>query len=60
VIVKFDCGYGGQSAVPATLKEAMKLLIGTWYENRESVVVGTIVAKLPDAVESLLWSNRMF
>jgi uncharacterized phiE125 gp8 family phage protein len=61
VIVKYVAGYGSNpNNVPASIREAMKLLIGNWYENRESVVVGTIVTKLPDAVEALLWANRMF
>jgi len=33
---------------------AMLLLIGTWYANRESIVVGTITATLPLAVDALI------
>lgn len=39
---------------------AMLLLIGHWYENRESVVVGTIVADLPMAVEALISPYRHY
>lgn len=37
---------------------AMLLLISHWYENREAVTTGTIVAQTPLAVESLLWPYR--
>jgi uncharacterized phiE125 gp8 family phage protein len=40
VVVSFSAGFGAQPAVmPPTLRQAMLLLIGTWYENREDVVV---------------------
>lgn len=31
------------------------LLIGHWYENRESIITGTTVSKIPFATD-LLWS----
>ncbi|MGP9696219.1 head-tail connector protein [Halomonas sp. AOP27-A1-34] len=37
---------------------AMLLLINHWYANREAVIVGSITAPLPMAVESLLWPSR--
>ena len=43
---------------PASFKSAMLLLIGHSYANREAVVVGTITAEVPMAVESLRWSSR--
>lgn len=43
---------------PASFKAALLLLIGHSYANREAVVVGTITAEVPMAVESLLWSSR--
>ncbi|EDM47760.1 head-tail connector protein [Marinobacter algicola] len=39
---------------------AMLLLIGHWYTNRESVVVGTITSELPMAVEALISPYRHF
>tara|TARA_R110000850_G_scaffold264606_1_gene393786 strand:+ start:27334 stop:27681 length:348 start_codon:yes stop_codon:yes gene_type:complete len=39
---------------------AMLLLIGHWYANRESVVVGTITSELPMAVDSLILPYRHF
>lgn len=43
---------------PASFKAALLLLIGHSYANREAVVIGTITAEVPMAVESLLWSSR--
>lgn len=42
---------------PADVQQAVRLLVGHWFENRESVVVGTITAELKQGVELLL-SNR--
>lgn len=44
----------------ADLEQAALLLIGHWYAHRESVVIGTITANLPQGVESLLWLRRSF
>ncbi len=59
VTVRFVAGYANAGAVPQRIKQAMFLLIGHWYENRENSVVGTIVNKLPDAVDALLQSARL-
>lgn len=58
VVVRFVAGYGLAVAVPESIKAAIKLLVGSWYENREAVNVGNIVNKVPMAVESLLWMER--
>ncbi|NWN92292.1 phage gp6-like head-tail connector protein [Marinobacter adhaerens] len=39
---------------------AMLLLIGHWYANRESVVIGTTASEVPMAVEALLAPYRHF
>lgn len=45
---------------PASFKAALLLLLGHSYASREAVVIGTIAAELPQAVDSLLWSSRNF
>ncbi len=51
VVVRTIVGYGSTSGtpddVPEPLRHAIKLLAGDMYENRESIVTGTIVAGLP-------------
>jgi len=60
ICIEFDAGYGAAAAdIPAAVKQAMLLLIGHLYENREAVTEKSTVV-LPMAVESLLWKNRVF
>lgn len=57
VRVRFVAGYGPDaSAVPDNVKAAIRLMVGHWYENRESVVVGPGITcnELPQAVDHLL------
>ena len=59
VAVTYWAGYGPTSAsVPATIRHAMLMLIGHWYESRSTVLVGSISKPLDFAVESLLASNN--
>lgn len=44
--------------VPRRVKQAMKLLIGHWYENRELYVTGAIATKLGETVDALLTWDR--
>lgn len=54
ISVQYDTGYGDESAdLPRAIRQAALLLIGNWYENRESVTAGAMV-ELPMAVEALL------
>lgn len=43
-----------QSTVPPALKVALLLLVGNWYANRETMVVGATVESLPFAVDALI------
>lgn len=54
VRVEFTAGYGDAADVPADLVSAMLLLIAHWDQNREPVVVGTIVSSVPLSVDALL------
>lgn len=60
VVVRFVAGYGGTAAnVPQKVKQAMLLLIGHWYANREAVLTGSISKEIEFAVNSLLWLGRV-
>jgi len=53
-------GYGdAATAVPEPLRQAMRLLVAHWYENRTPVAVGHEIAVLPEAVTALLAPYRM-
>jgi uncharacterized phiE125 gp8 family phage protein len=58
VTVQFIAGYGAAAAVPQGIKQAMLLMIGHWYEHRESVNVGNIVNEMPQSAMALLWGYR--
>jgi uncharacterized phiE125 gp8 family phage protein len=52
-------GYGASGTnVPAAIRHAMLMLVGFWYENRSTVLVGSISKQLEFAVESLLSSHK--
>ena len=53
VTIEFTAGYGAATDVPPALKAAILLLIGNWYENRETVNVGNIASELPFTVQAL-------
>lgn len=60
VRVTYTAGYGTPSAVPKTIKQAMLLLIGHWFVNREAV--GVVGSEIQLAVKALLgseWSGSM-
>lgn len=60
ITIRFVAGYGGPGEVPETIKQAMRLMIGAWYEGRENDIVGTIVAEVPLSASRLLrpfWSR---
>jgi uncharacterized phiE125 gp8 family phage protein len=53
-------GYGDAGGdVPETLRQAVRLLIAHWYENRALVAPGQQVAALPATVEALLAPYRV-
>jgi uncharacterized phiE125 gp8 family phage protein len=61
VTIRFVCGYGAaQDDIPASLLAAMKLDLGTLYENREGVVVDNRIAanELPQGVKSIYVRHR--
>lgn len=49
-----------QMLLTKDVEQAMLLLVGHWYANREAVVIGTIATDVPLAVDSLLWHRKRF
>lgn len=45
--------------IPDSIKQAVKLMVGHFYENRESVVIGDSVSSVPFATDALLWPHRI-
>ncbi|MEW5921571.1 MAG: head-tail connector protein [Bacillota bacterium] len=59
IVVRFTAGHGDATNVPQAIKQAMLLLIGHWYANREAVLTGSISKEIEFAVKSLLWMCRV-
>lgn len=59
VTMEYDVGYTDADAVPMPLKQWMLLAIGAMYDNRDQVIVGTIVNSLPEDFMGLLWQPYM-
>jgi len=68
VRITYTCGYQiedgeGEEAseiIPARAKQAIYYLVNHWYENRDTVIVGSIATKLPMAVESLIAPLKIY
>ncbi len=60
IVVEYDAGWEAAEDVPQNYKQAMLLLIGHWYENREATTVGAVARSIEFAVESLLGVDRAF
>lgn len=57
VTITYVAGYGAAESVPASIKQAILMLVGHWYERREASSV-VAVTPVPMAVDSLLWCER--
>lgn len=57
VAVNFVAGYGEPEAVPAPIKQAILLMVGHWFQNREAAADKPVSA-LPMAVDSLISPYR--
>lgn len=55
VSVRFVAGYSNAGAVPGLIGQAMLLLIGAWYENRDALSLD-----VPPAVADLLSQYRVY
>lgn len=60
VTVTYTAGYGAAASdVPESIRQAILIMVATWYEHRESVVVGSTSNLVSDSARSLLWPHRV-
>jgi uncharacterized phiE125 gp8 family phage protein len=53
-------GYGDDAEdVPQAIRQAMMLMIGHWYENREDTLGVGNIQRIPQGSEYLLWPYRV-
>lgn len=50
----------GEMGMTSDVQQALLLLVGHWYANREAVVVGQTSNQVPLAFERLLWYRKRF
>lgn len=60
VLVEADPVEPDEMGLTPDVEQAILLLVGHWYANREAVAVGTIATVMPIAVERLLWYRKRF
>lgn len=58
ICITHVAGYGLAVDMPEDIKNAMKLLIGHWYENREDSTVGAVSRSIDFGVRALLGIDR--
>lgn len=57
LVVEYTAGYGDAADVPQRMKQAVLMLIGHWYEQRETA--GRSSAEVPFGVETLINMDRV-
>jgi uncharacterized phiE125 gp8 family phage protein len=61
ITITYVAGWATVGAIPRRYKQAVLLLVGHWYENRETVVTsGAIPKQLPMAFESLALMDKVW
>lgn len=60
VVVRYVAGYGLATAVPQTFKQAILLVVGEWYENRENATQGQVPRAIELNAMALLQTDRVW
>lgn len=61
ITIEFTAGYGEtEQDIPAAIRHAALLIIGTMYEVREAVNIGNIVTEIPHSADMLLAPYRVW
>lgn len=59
VTVTYQAGYGAATAVPQSIKQAILLMVGHWFEQREAAITGTIISEVPLAAQRLIANHKV-
>ncbi|MEN6370931.1 MAG: head-tail connector protein [Armatimonadota bacterium] len=57
--ITYTAGYGAAADVPKRIKQMLLLLIGHWYEHRETAEGASEVKEIPYAVNAILSLDRV-
>lgn len=59
ITITYVAGHSNTALIPQRYKQAIMLLVGHWYENRENMLItGAVPQSIPMAFESIVWSAR--
>lgn len=58
--VVYVAGYGVGTNIPSAIKSAIKLTLSDLYEHRGEVVIGVSATRIPEALDRLLATYRMW
>lgn len=59
-LVEGDPVYPAEMGLTRDVEQALLLLVGHWYANREAVVMSGAPSAVPLAVDRLLWYRKRF
>lgn len=59
ITVVYESGYGAAADVPSMFKHYMLVIVGNLYLQRESIVVGTVVAQVQKMLSALCPNKRI-
>jgi uncharacterized phiE125 gp8 family phage protein len=61
IVIEFVAGFGDADDVPEVYKQALKLMVGDMYENREDTLIaqGVSVSTIPFGVKRMLQGKRI-
>tara|TARA_Y100000310_G_scaffold26152_1_gene24950 strand:- start:396 stop:995 length:600 start_codon:yes stop_codon:yes gene_type:complete len=59
IVIEYVAGYGAESTIDKDIKQAVNILVAQQYENREPVVVGTIIREIPMTAKWLMNDRRV-
>lgn len=60
ILITYVSGWAATASIPQSIRQALLLLVGHWYENREAVLTsGAAPLALKEGVDALLRSYRL-
>lgn len=61
VTVEFVTGYGADAdALPGSMKQAIREIVGTWYDQRSAVTITTVAIEIPLTATAALAPFKVF
>lgn len=57
IVIEYVAGY---DPLPADIKQALLMLVASWYSNRETLLTGGAAAEMPLGTMALLQNHRAF